>query len=334
MPTTLSEKVVTSLLKNKLGFDGLAFTDAMNMQGVAKYYDPGEADVKALQAGNDIILFPLDAPKAIKQVKKALKKGRLDQASIDERVKNVLRAKYWLGLDDNQMISTTNLSQRINNKYAQMLNKLLYQKSITVVDNHNAAIPVLELAEKKFASLSFGEGDSGVFNNYLEKYAPFEHITLDTLTEEGIHYLSHFDLVVIPFQGIKNSPRNQHGVKNDQVQFIRQLQEKTNTITVVLGNAYALQYFSGVENVICTYEDNLITQQLVPQVIFGAIKAEGKLPITAGDSFKQGMGIETLTTSRLSYGLPKEAGISSDSLREIVRKAIDNKAIPIVEVKY
>ena len=112
------------------------------------------------------------------------------------------------------------------------------------------------------------------------------------------------------------------------------MQEKTNTITVVLGNAYALQYFSGVENVICTYEDNLITQQLVPQVIFGAIKAEGKLPITAGDSFKQGMGIETLTTSRLSYGLPKEAGISSDSLREIVRKAIDNKAIPIVEVKY
>ena len=62
--------MVTSLLKNKLGFDGLAFTDAMNMQGVAKYYDPGEADVKALQAGNDIILFPLDAPKAIKQVKK------------------------------------------------------------------------------------------------------------------------------------------------------------------------------------------------------------------------------------------------------------------------
>ena len=88
MPTTLSERVVTQLLKEELKFDGLAFTDAMNMQGVAKYYDPGEADVKALQAGNDVILFPLDVPKAIKQVKKALKKGRLDQASIDSRVKN------------------------------------------------------------------------------------------------------------------------------------------------------------------------------------------------------------------------------------------------------
>ena len=154
-------------------------------------------------------------------------------------------------------------------------------------------IPVLELAEKKFASLSFGAGDNPrVFNNYLEKYAPFEQITLDTLTEEGIHYLSHFDLVVIPFQGIKNSPRNQHGVKNDQVQFIRQLQEKNQHHYCSTRQCLCASIFLRVENVICTYEDNLITQQLVPQVIFGAIKAEGKLPITAGDSFKQGMGIQ------------------------------------------
>jgi len=73
-PTTLSKNVVTDLLKGELGFEGLAFTDAMNMQGVAKYYEPGEADVKALQAGNDIILFPLDVPKAMKQIEKALKK--------------------------------------------------------------------------------------------------------------------------------------------------------------------------------------------------------------------------------------------------------------------
>lgn len=335
MPTTLSERVVTDLLKIDLGFDGLAFTDAMNMQGVAKYYDPGEADVKALQAGNDVILFPLDVPKAIKQVQKALKKGKLDQNAIDQRIKNVLRAKYWLGLENDQIINTTNLTKRINNDYALMLNKLLYQKAITVVDNANQTIPVLEVANKKFASLSFGNGDPSDFNTMLEKYAPFEHIKLDTLTEESLDYLANFDLVVIPFQGIKNSPRNQHGVDNAQVDFIRRLQEKTNTITAVLGNAYSLQYFKDITNVVCTYEDNSITQELVPQVIFGAIKAEGKLPITAGEGFKQGMGIETLTTSRLSYGLPEEAGMSSDSLRQIqalVEEAISEKAIPGAQI--
>ena len=87
-PTTLSNKVVTDLLKTDLAFDGLVFTDAMNMQGVAKYYEPGEADVKALQAGNDVILFPLDVAKAIKQVQKALKKKKLDLASIDVSKEN------------------------------------------------------------------------------------------------------------------------------------------------------------------------------------------------------------------------------------------------------
>lgn len=74
-PTTLSAPTVTHLLKNKMGFEGLVFTDAMNMKGVAKYYEPGEADVKALQAGNDIILFPVDVAKGIDQVQKPLKKA-------------------------------------------------------------------------------------------------------------------------------------------------------------------------------------------------------------------------------------------------------------------
>lgn len=330
MPTTLSQRVVTNLLKNELGFDGLAFTDAMNMQGVAKYYDPGEADVKALQAGNDVILFPLDVPKAIKQVKKALKKGTLDQASIDQRVKNVLKAKYWLGLHEPQLINTTNLSQRLNNEYAERLNRTLYQKAITVVDNSDQLLPILTLEDKKIATLSFDE-EASAFNAMMDNYANVEHIALKELTEESLDYLSNFDVVTVAYQGIKNSPKDQHGVSDEKVAFIKRLQEKTAVITVVFGNAYALQYFNGVKNIICTYEDNEIVQELVPQVIFGAIKAEGKLPITAGEGFEQGRGIETLTTSRLSFGSPEDVGMSSDSLkaiRTIMKDAIEMKATP------
>ena len=334
MPTTLSEHVVTDLLKKQLAFDGLAFTDAMNMQGVAKYYDPGEADVKALQAGNDVILFPLDVPKAIKQVKKALKKGNLGQASIDQRIKNVLKAKYWLGLNESQMINTTNLTKRINNDHALRLNKTLYEKAITVVDNQNELIPVLALENKKMASLSFGQVPI-TFQAMMDKYANVEHIVLDSISEESLDYLANFDLVTIAYTGIKNSPRDQHGVEADKVNFIKTLQSKTKTITVVFGNAYSLQYFQGVKNVICTYEDNAIVQELVPQIIFGAIKAEGKLPITAGEEFKQGMGISPLTTSRLSYGTPEDVGMSSDSLshiNEIMKQAIELKSTPGAQI--
>ena len=128
----------------------------MNMQGVAKYYEPGEADVKALQAGNDIILFPLDVAKAIKQVQKALKKKKLDLASIDVRVKKILRAKYWAGLNKSQQIKTANLTKRINNDNASLLNRMLYEKAVTLVDNSDNLIPQMELKDVSFASVLMG----------------------------------------------------------------------------------------------------------------------------------------------------------------------------------
>lgn len=335
MPTTLSDKVVTDLLKKELEFDGLVFTDAMNMQGVAKYYKPGEADVKALEAGNDIILFPLDVPKAIKQVKKALKKETLDQASIDQRVKKILRAKYWFGLNELEMVNTFNLTKRINNDFAQLLNRILYQKAITVVDNQDKLLPVIDLGVKTYASIQLGQGDPSEFKRMLDKYSKFEHLEIDSLDASSVQSIAQHDLVVVSYHGITNSPQDQHGVKNEDVAFLKALQEKTNVIVVVFGNAYSLQYFEGVKNIICTYEDNEITQNLTPQIIFGALKAEGKLPISAGPNFKAGTGIETLTTSRLSYGMPVEVGMNIDSLRKIdliIEEAIKDKATPGAQV--
>lgn len=330
-PTTLSKNVVTDLLRNEMKFEGLAFTDAMNMQGVAKYYDAGEADVKALQAGNDVILFPLDVPKAIKQIQKAIKKGELNQSDLDQRVMKILLAKYWFGLNDQEPIATSNLTKRINNDYAKYLNRILYQKAITVVDNSDQLIPTIQLKEKKMASISLGEGDASIFQKYLDKYAKVAHLDFDKFDSAASDSLAQFDQIFVAVQGITNSPRNQHGVNSEQVQWLKSLQEKTQVIVVVMGNAYSLKYFEGVQNIICTYENNEVTQSIVPQIIFGAIKAEGKLPVSAGTSFKAGTGIKTLTTSRLSYGSPNEVGMSLDSLKKIdalIEYAIQEKATP------
>jgi beta-N-acetylhexosaminidase len=329
-PTTLSEKVVTDLLKKKLGFDGLAFTDAMNMQGVAKYYEPGEADVRALMAGNDVILFPLDVPKAITQVGLAIKNGQLTQASLDIRVKKILMSKFWLGLNKVEPISTDNLTERINSSYAQMLNRILYQKAITVVDNADELLPIIKLDSTRFASVSFGSTNDQEFENTLSKYAKFVHHQADASYPQMLDSLASFDLVVVGFGGITNATKNQHGVNSQEVQFIRDLQSKTKVIVVAFGNAYGLQFFDGVKNIICTYEDNAITRSIAPQIIFGALKAEGKLPVTTGE-FLLGTGIQTLSASRLSFGLPEEVGMDSQILNgidKVMAKAIQSKATP------
>lgn len=330
-PTTLSQRVVTDLLKKEMKFDGLAFTDAMNMQGVAKYYEPGEADVKALMAGNDVILFPLDVPKAITQIKKALDSGDLDQTDLDQRVKRVLKSKFWFGLNNYKPIVTENIEARLNNSYAHMLNRMLYQKAMTVVDNTDELMPVISLDSTRFASVSFGGKDSKEFTGSLDSFAKFDHFQADSLYQEKLQNLSSYDVVVVAYQGITNSPKKQHKVNTGEVDFIRALQAKTKVIVVVMGNAYSLKYFEGVKNILCTYEDNEITQSTAPEIIFGTIKAQGKLPVTAGTNFKAGTGVKTLTSSRLGSALPEEVGMNTETLQgidELMAEAIKKKATP------
>ena len=94
LPSTLSRPIVTGLLKDELGFDGLIMTDALNMKGVTKYYKPGEVDIEALIAGNDLLLFSEDVGAVLEEVQKALKEKRITQKEIDAKCRKVLEAKY------------------------------------------------------------------------------------------------------------------------------------------------------------------------------------------------------------------------------------------------
>jgi beta-glucosidase-like glycosyl hydrolase len=125
LPSTLSPKIVNDLLKRKLDFDGLVFTDALNMKGVSKFYQPGELDVKALIAGNDVLLFSEDVPKAIQEIKAAIARGELSQNDIDERCKKILRAKQWCGLNRYSPIDTAHLFADLNPPASEYLNILL-----------------------------------------------------------------------------------------------------------------------------------------------------------------------------------------------------------------
>jgi beta-N-acetylhexosaminidase len=109
LPSTLSPKIVKGILRNDIGYQGLVFTDAMNMKGITKYYPSGSAEIKALLAGNDIMLFSDNVPQAMEGVLKAIKESVLTQSLIDEKVRKVLLAKYWLGLNKKPVLNTQNL---------------------------------------------------------------------------------------------------------------------------------------------------------------------------------------------------------------------------------
>ncbi|MFN6038395.1 MAG: glycoside hydrolase family 3 protein, partial [Bacteroidota bacterium] len=154
--STLSKKVVTNLLQTKLGFKGLIFTDALNMQGASAYNAPGIIDTKALIAGNDVLLFAENLNEAFKAIKQAINNKEITQEEINARCKKILKAKYWLGLSNKKTVSTKDIYKNLNNPIQQALRAKLAEASMTLLKNENDILPIKLSDSLKIATLSIG----------------------------------------------------------------------------------------------------------------------------------------------------------------------------------
>ncbi len=345
--TTLSPAVVTNLLKKEMGYQGLIFTDALNMKGVSDFYKPGEVDLEAFKAGNDVLLFPEDVPTAVRKIKRAIRRGEINQKEVDERVKKILTAKYWAGLNRFKPIDTTNLISKLNDPIADLIRQKLYENSVTVVRNFRNQLPVRQLEDRTFASVTLGATPSGTlpypgavhgntFSNTLSEYAPFTHYPMpEEATREELDALFDkimlYDYVVVGVHGMSRLAKEEFGLSKAQQAFIERLKRKPNVIISVFGSPYSLGYFEESHNLICGYEDNEYTQRIVPAIIFGGLKAKGKLPVSVSGMVRRNMGENTRDLGRLSYATPEDVGMDSETLAKIdkiAEEAIRLEATP------
>jgi len=334
-PTSLSKKVVTDLLQKRMNFQGLIFTDALNMRGVAQNNAPGVVDVKALLAGNDVLLYSQDVPKAKTLIKQAIAEGKITEEEVNRRVKKILKAKYKVGLNNYRPIKTHGLIDRLNTPHTDEVREDLYAEAITVASNKGGLLPFKGLDLKKFASLTIG-GDGTDFEKSLDKYAGFDHFQIDKASSESSHYnlikkLEDYDVVVVGLMGITNSPKRAFGIAPGDVALLRKLEERQNVVTVLFGNAYASKFLEGLGHVVFAFENNDMTQNLTPQILFGGRPGMGILPVSVSPQFRYGVGGYLEGLHRLSYGTPESAGLDSKTLDEIddvVAKAIRIQATP------
>ena len=336
--TTLSPKVVNGLLKNELGFKGLAFTDALNMKGVSSFYAPGEVDLKALLAGNDVLLFAEDVPKAISFIENAVKEGKITQKEIDKRCLKILKAKAWLGLDSIQPISLNNLHNDLNNTKAEVINKSLYSKSLTVIKNSNSLIPLKRLDTTKVASISIGFKSSKDFTKTLDKYTKVAHFSLsDNPTADDLAYtlrkLEDYTTVLVALGGMNQRPYRDFGINNSIANFISDLSQRKNVALSIFGNPYAIKKqpkLAEAQSIVIAYEDRTYTQDFVAQLMFGGIAADGILPVSVSKEFSEGTSI-VIPKMRLGFHSPEEMNIKIDYLNRIdsiVNASIVNGVFP------
>ena len=338
--TSLSAKVCKQLLRDEMHFKGLVFSDALNMKGVANYFGPGEIEVRAFNAGNDVLLFSQNVPIAIAKIKVALLDGTITEQDLEISVKRILSAKYDVGLNNYTPVNLLNINEDLNNKNGVLIKQKLFENAITVAANKSNELPITNYNSAKFAVLDYGDDKYGDFENMLDNYARFDsyHMIKEAPSELRLKMLADlgsYDYVVIGVHEMSRKLDLKYGLNQSRIDFINSLSAKTKVVLVLFGSPYSLQYFDYLNTTVVAYEDNEYAQRAAAQVIFGGIPALGKLPVTASLYYTAGKGFLSDTTIRLKYTVPEELGLRSSDFAAIdytVQKAINAGAMPGAQV--
>lgn len=349
-PSTLSPAIVTNLLKNELGFQGLVFSDAMNMKGLTKYFPSGKADALGLEAGMDVLEFTEDVPAALAQVKQAIAEGRITQASIDARCLKVLRAKAWAGLNQYKPIVLDNLVNDLNQVGDDLLNRKLTEASLTVLKNENNLLPLQRLDTLRIASIAIESDKLTAFQQMAANYTQIEHFNITSKTPDSTlaqvrDSLKNYNLILVDVHLNNIRPAAKYGLQAKTAGFVSELVSTGKAVVTIFGNAYVLDKLTFPSDTVQTnrnieqaraivmpYQLTNYTEELSAQLIFGAIGASGKLPVTVNQRFRTGDGLAIKAIGRLKYTIPEEVGVDSRYLAQqvdsLVNLALTRKAFP------
>ncbi|WP_461065592.1 glycoside hydrolase family 3 N-terminal domain-containing protein [Spirosoma horti] len=349
-PSTLSPAIVTNLLKDELGFKGLIFSDAMNMKGVTKFYPSGKADELGLEAGMDVLEFTEDVPNALAQVKQAIADGRISQASIDARCLKVLQAKAWAGLDQYKPIVLDNLVNDLNPVQDELLNRKLTEKSLTVLKNDRNILPLQRLDTLRIASVAIESDKLTAFQQMAANYTKIDHFNLTSRTPDSTlaqirDSLQNYNLILVDVHLNNIRPAVKYGLQPKTAGILSELVATGKAVVTVFGNVYALDKLTfpadtaqpgrtieQARAIVMPYQLTNYTEELSAQLIFGAIGASGKLPVTVNQRFRLGDGLTIQPIGRLKYTIPEEVGIDSRFLTQqvdsLVNVALTQGAFP------
>ena len=336
-PSSLSYPIVTELLKEKLGFKGLIFTDALSMKGASNFSDPGEIDLQAFLAGNDVMLMSNEVSQGIEALHVAVESGLISEERLAHSVKKILSAKYKVGLHQFKPIKTTNLVADLNRQKDDVLYQKLMENAVTLVQNKNEILPLKNLELHKIAYVTMGNADATPFIKTLNKYSKVDPVSADNL-DELISALSQYNTVIVGLHTSNANPWKSYQFTDKELVWLYEIARTNTVILNVFSKPYALNDLKSIanfESILMAYQNSPIAQQTAAQIIFGAHPAKGKLPVSCGSSFKAGDGIITKAIDRLTYGLPESVGIDSRRLHKIdsiTSYAISEKMTPGIQL--
>ncbi len=301
--SSMSQPITEGLLRNRLGFEGLVFTDGLAMKGAIP---PGGGDncVGALLAGADMLVEPASIRTAMAAILEAVKTGRLSESLIDNRCRTVLRWKYALGLSKRPSPSPAGLKEKMNGPESENMRRRLTAASIICLDNADGLLPLHRLDTTSIAVVNIGAPAHNTFSQFCARYAKVD--VYSSAGESGItaatlgKILSH-DVVIAAVYDDNAACRAA----------LSKLKGATNLIEVFLTGHYKVARFAPLDSrsVILCGENTRLSQEYAAQALFGGIRVNATLPVTIKGVAPVGTGIGLVKT-RLGYTTPEDRGFT------------------------
>ena len=337
LPSSLSYNIITNILQEDLGFKGLIITDALNMKGASNFAEPGDIDLAALLAGNDVLLFPENVGIAIETIRSAIKEEILTEERLDVSVRKILKAKYWAGLHKIKPVILDNLIEDLNTITDHLLHKKLVENSTTLIKNSDNVFPIQNLDKKRIAYVKFGNADNDAYLNMLRNYTDITVVkgnTIDIILEQ----LESYNLVIIGGHKSNKNPWKSFKFSYKDLYWMQEIARNNRVILNLFTSPYSLLDFKSFENfegLLVCYQNSNISQEVAAQMIFGGISTKGKLPVSIRNDFSEGHGLMSSSLHRLGYGIPEEVEMNAlvlNEIDEIAKEVMAEKMAPGMQV--
>jgi beta-glucosidase-like glycosyl hydrolase/CubicO group peptidase (beta-lactamase class C family) len=325
--TSLSPENINGLMRKQLHYEGLTFTDALEMQGVKKFFPNGAASVQSLIAGNDMLCLPEDVPSAIKKIKEAIKNKQLSWADIELHCKKVLMAKFAYGLQKAPIINTENLTTDLNTGITAM-RRLVAENAITLVAKKDSSFfPLRDTKPGDIAFVGFGIAEE---NELAKRMRADYNAKIFFSTEVDLqNKLKKYKRVVLGIHAVGRFAASNFGFTKTNLDLLNLLQQNDNVISFVFGNAYSLKNMCAAKNLVMCYEDDAIVQGTAADLLQGKIFYKGVLPVSVCENLPFGLGVETTAAAPIFE--KKTSVYSREKLLQIdsiAKDAIVNFATP------
>jgi beta-N-acetylhexosaminidase len=301
LPATLSRNILTGLLRDDLEFRGLVITDALDMGGVTANYAPGEAAVRSVQAGTDVLLMSPAPDAAIAGLDEAVKSGRITEKRIDESVRRILAAKAHLQLNKNRYVDVAKLNEKFGRPEYETAAQGIADRGVTLLRDTPWLLPldstkplrVLLIAISSDPDPNPGESiepeirprvDSLKVLRADPQYAPVSNLTLPPPDSYDVAICALF-VRVTDRKGSVGLPDDQRGFVNELIATSKP------TVIASFGNPYLIERFPNAKTWVAEFSTNDVSQRAVARAIFGQTAIGGKIPVSVPGSVQRGDGL-------------------------------------------